>query len=190
VRAHTVEHCRARARAHAHTHAHTHTHTNKQTNKQTNKLAKNGISTGKTATWIWSPHSMFKNNSTLQIFIQRIFFLRVKIYYYTVVLMMQQVRGLIITGTTYVTQSQCSLYFKIFIPRYFAYCKMLPRKLQHVVYKKRVIYQRRSIFYLVADPSARAFSCVGLWLLVYWPAGSNPAGGVRVCLLWVLRVVR
>ena len=32
------------------------------------QLAKNVIPTGKTATWIWSPHSMFKSNPIFKVF--------------------------------------------------------------------------------------------------------------------------
>ena len=42
--------------------------------------------------------------------------------------MMQQVHGLITTGTTYGTQSRCSSYFQIFTPQYFAYYKRFQGK--------------------------------------------------------------
>ena len=40
----------------------------------------------------------------------------------------------------------------------------------------------------LAGPSGRAVEVLGLRLLACWYCGSNPAGGMDVCLLWVLCV--
>jgi hypothetical protein len=46
------------------------------------------------------------------------------------------------------------------------------------------------VFMSTADPTGGAVYGVSLRPLVCWDMGSNPAGGMDVCLLRVLRVVR
>jgi hypothetical protein len=90
------------------------------------QLAKNVISSGKRAIWLWS-HSTFQYS-------YREFFFRVDYYYYTVSWLCIKWMG---NRNNIRTQSQCNLYFKIFTSQYFANYKLLPRNLQHILHKKR-----------------------------------------------------